>query len=372
MLVDLVRDGRMPAGTHVTMPIAVSAIEHGLAPLFDEATQTGNVPGDHDALIQLAVHRLDSAASADAAAEALTELLDAAAVFNIEIGLLKGLAIGARWYATPDLRPAVDIDVFVNPDQTDRLGPFVELLTGRPESRRAVDAMVAEGRVFEYSMRVHGVAVDLHIDPMNLVILTRQRRLVWQRCESLPLPEGPSIKVLDLELSIVQALLHVFRDNFADLLHLCDVNLMIDSRPDWGFIADYAEAEGLTDIVRFSLGFVCDVFDRPSPMPRSISTVNRALIALIWPARIRLEGDDSVARSYRRQSLASLLVEGRRLDVVRALVRRLFPPRIVIDDRFEGCECPYPIALLRWRLAQRAQNRGRHAEPSTGAARAAI
>ena len=28
-----------------------------------------------------------------------------------------------------------------------------------------------------------------------------------------------------------------------------------------------------------------------------------------------------------------------------------------IDDRFEGCDCPYLIALLRWRLAQRAENR---------------
>ena len=355
ILVDLVRNGETPTCTYVTMPTAISAIEHGLAPLLDAAVQSGQLGGDHDALVQLAVHRLDSAAAAAAVSEALAELLEAAATVDIEIGLLKGVAIGARWYAQPDLRPAVDLDVFVNPDQADRLGEFVELLTGRPASRRAIDAMVAEGRVFEYSVGVRGVTVDVHIDPMNLVVLTHQRRLVWQRSEALPLPEGPSIKVLDLETSIIQALLHVFRDNFADLLHLHDVLCMVNDNPDWDFITDYAATEGLTDVVRFSLGFVCDVFDRPSPLPRTISPASRLLIRALWPARIRLKGNESIAKSYRRQTLASLLIKGRRLEVARALGRRALPPRIVIDDRFEGCDCPYPMALLRWRLAQRAR-----------------
>ena len=169
--------------------------------------------------------------------------------------------------------------------------------------------------------------------------------------------------MLDLEVSMVQALLHLFRDNFADLLHVYDIQLMIDKDPDWSFIESYATDEGLTDVVRFSLATVCDVLGRPSPLSRDISPISQTLIWILWPQRLLLRGNESLARSRRRQSLASLLVAGQRLEVARALVGRAFPPRSVIDDRFEGCDCPYPIALLRWRLSQRAENKRRNEAP---------
>ena len=363
-LIRLARGHNSPTTAKVTVPIVDSAIEHGMAPLLDDERETAQMPGDRDALIALAMHRLNSSAGTAAAARVLTELLDSAGRIGIEIGLVKGLAIGQRWYPSPDLRPAIDVDIFVNPDDAHRLGEFVELLTSRPESRIAVDAMVAEGRVFEYSIPIQGIPVDLHIDPMNLVVLTRQRQLVWERAEVLSLPAGRSIKALDLEMSIVQALLHLFRDNFADLLHFCDIDRMINAGPDWEFVTTYAEAEGLTDLIRFSLGYACEILDRPSPLPTEIGRSSRLLIRAIWPRRIRLKGGDSVARSYRRQSLASLLVAGRRIDVARALIGRAFPPRIVIDDRFEPCGCPYPIALLRWRLAQRSEIKRRNTAPT--------
>ncbi len=204
-------------------------------------------------------------------------------------------------------------------------------------------------------MNINGVPVDVHLDPMNLVVPTRQQALAWRRTRTIAAPGGRPVRTLDLELSLVQALLHLFRDNFADLLHVYDIQLMIEEGPDWDFIEAYAAAEGLTDLVRFSLATSCDIFDRPSPLSREISPASRALIRIVWPQRILLHGTESMERSRRRQSFASLLIAGRRFDVVKALIGRLFPPRVVIDDRFEGCECPYPIALLRWRLAQRAE-----------------
>ena len=359
-LLALTGRGDIPPDVRITRSVADSAIEHGVAPLLDHLAQSDEVNGDHNALVKVAVQRLDSVAMATDQTRALATLLQAAQTAGVELAVFKGIAIGGRWYHQADLRPSVDIDVFVNPADAHLMGGFVEAVTGEPTSRQVINDMVAEGRVFEHPLIVDGVAIDLHIDPMNLVVPTRQLRLVWERTELVGVPGGRVVRTLDLEMSIVQSLLHAFRDNFADLLHLHDVVLMIDDDPDWEFIESFAATEGWTDIIRFSLAFVCDTYGRTSPLPREISATNRFLVAAFWPARILLRGSDSLARSHHRQTLVSLLVEGRRAEVVGALVRRAFPPRAVVDQRFPGCDCPYPIALLRWRLAQRAELKRRY------------
>ncbi len=351
----LARGDELPADLRVTTALVDSAAEHGVAPLLDEAVRDHGLDGDHDALVQLAMHSLESAADTRAAFEVLGTLLDAGDSLGIDIAVFKGLAIGSRWYPRPELRPANDIDVFVDPDQVDRLGELVERFAAKPGSRETVEGMVAEGRVFEYSLVVDRVAVDLHIDPMNLVVSTRQQQLLWEHTEMIPISDGRTARTLDLELTIVQSLLSLLRDNFADLLHLYDVTLMLDNDPDWDFIEAFVEAEGWTDIVRFSLGFVCDAFERPSPLPRDISISSRMTIGRLWPNRILLEGSESIVRSPRRQSMASLLIAGRRFDVTGAMLQRIFPSRSVIDDRFAESAGPYPVALYRWRRSQQAE-----------------
>lgn len=354
-LLDLVTRSNAAQTTRITRRVVDSAIEHGVAPLLDDAAQRLNLDGDHDAFIRLAMHSLDSAAAAAAARRALHSLLDTANSLGIELAVFKGVAIASRWYPRPELRPAVDVDVFAAPDQTDRLGDFAEAVSSRPQSRIAVDTMVAEGRVFEYSLVADGVTVDLHLDPMNLVVPIRQRDLLWAKTELIDIGDGKLIRVLDLELSIIQALLHLLRDGFVDLLHAYDLSLMFDDNPDWTFIEEFADAEGLTDAVRFSVDVVCTILNRPPPIRTDISPFNRLLASVAWPNRSRLGGLEAGGDGPHRQSLASLLITGRRREVASALLRRVFPPRAVIDDRSTECDCPYPIALVRWRLAQRAE-----------------
>ena len=62
-LIRLAQGHGFPTTDMVTMPIVDSAIEHGMAPLLDNAIETAKLPGDHDALIRLAMRRLDSAAA---------------------------------------------------------------------------------------------------------------------------------------------------------------------------------------------------------------------------------------------------------------------------------------------------------------------
>ena len=354
-LLRLARGDDLPTDLHVATALVDSAAEHGMAPLLDAVVRNHELDGDHDALVQLTMRSLESAADTRAALEALDSLLDTCDTLGINIAVFKGLAIGSRWYPRPELRPACDIDVFVDPEQIDRLGELVERFATKPGNRAAVEGMVAEGRVFEYSLVVDRVAVDLHIDPMNLVVPTRQQQLLWEHTEMIPIPNERKIRTLDLELTIVQALLHLFRDNFADLLHIYDVSLMLDDDPDWHFIEAFIETEGWTDLVRFSLGFVCDVLERPSPLPRDISTNSRMAISTFWPERILLKGPESIIANPHRQSMASLLIAGRRLDVAGAMTRRVFPSRSVIDDRFEDSTGSYPVALYRWRRSQQEE-----------------
>ncbi len=173
----------------------------------------------------------------------------------------------------------------------------------------------------------------------------------------LVLSDGRTIRTLDLELSIVMALVHLLRDTFADLMHFYDVDLMIDANPDWDFIAAFIEEEGWTDLVRFGLGVVCDVLDRPSPLPRDLGSISRILTAFLWPRRLLLRGTASVVKSHRRQFFSSLLVSGRRREVADALMRRILPPRAIIDYRFPGFDGPYLLALLRWRRSQHREYR---------------
>jgi hypothetical protein len=343
------------------MPIVESAVEHGLAPLLDDEVRAVGLAGDRDALVRLAMHSLESAAATNRARDTLIRVADVAASLDLEIAVFKGLAIGARWYPHPQLRPAADVDIFVEPSQANRIGDLINALAPDGAASHAVDAMLRKGSVFEQSLDVGGTTVDLHVDPMNLVIPTRGQRILWQRTERIDLGADRSVRTLDLELSMIQALLHLMRDDFADLLHVDDIARMLDADPDWSFIEAFATGEGWRDLVRFSLSVVCDILRRPSPLSPTLTASNSALTRLFWPERIRLRGTDRVFQGAQRQSTASLLVTGRRFEVAGALTRRLFPPRSVIDERHPNAGSPYPVALVGWRRAQRAEIRRQRA-----------
>ncbi|MCL1693354.1 MAG: nucleotidyltransferase family protein, partial [Actinomycetia bacterium] len=328
---------------------------------LDHGVQHLGLEGDADALTVLAMLTLESAADLHAAQTALDTLLNVADDLGIDVAIFKGMAIGSRWYDDPSLRPAYDIDIFVAPEQLDRMGELAAHFDPAPGTEQAISAMVKENRVFEHTVSIDGFDVDIHRDPMNLTLESRLLGDIWVTAEPIELPNGTVVRMLNLEWSLIQALLHLFRDNFADLLHIYDVALMLDADPDWGAVAAYVEREGWTDLIRFSLGYVCDVLGRTSPLPTVISPQSRMLITTVWPRRLRLQGHDSVARAYRRQSLTGILVRGRRLETVRPLALRVFPPRSVIDHRSTATSDPYIVALYRWRRAQHRQARAARA-----------
>jgi len=355
-LLPLIRGEEMPPGVRITAQVVASAEEHGVAALLDHEVTRRDIDVGQELRTRLAMGALAVAAENQSAQAAAVSISETATDLDIDIAIFKGVAIGRRFYRNPSLRPTIDVDVFVNPAQVHRMGELFEALGSSHETRSAVETMVAEGRVFEESITVSGSTVDLHRDPMNMVLVSRLEQESWNSTIPFELTNGTILHTLGLEWSIVQALLHGFRDNFADLLHIYDLDLMFDDDPDWDRIATIAETEGWTDIIRFATAFVADALGRPSPLPRHIKRSSLLLIRRIWPNYLLLKGADSVVTSLRRQSALSLLTRGRRSELSLAYMKRIAPSRAVIDLRSQPSDDPYAVALYRWRREQRRTN----------------
>lgn len=188
---------------------------------------------------------------------------------------------------------------------------------------------------------------------MNIVLPSVREHDRWDRTVTVALPNGGKVRTLDLEDTVIQALLHLFRDNFADLLHCWDVRLMIEAGPDWDEVERRTAVDGWTDIVRYAAWFVADTFGLAPPLPTSITRWRRAVIEAVWPRDLLLQGARSVTRSDRRQSALSLLTAHRPAALAAAYGRRVFPPRSVIELRSGRSDLSYPVALADWRMRQR-------------------
>ncbi len=357
LLLPLLTGGDLPADTVIALDVIESAEEHWVAALIDVAVTDRGLSVTAEARARLMARSLATEAEVAACVATASRVVEIAESLGIEIAIFKGLAIGARFYDDPATRPSIDVDIFVAPRDVRRMGELAVALGSDADDGAAIDAMVEEDRVFETSVVVDDVMVDVHRDPMNMVTLSNHDHASWFRTVTFELPDGTVARTLGLEDTIIQALLHLFRDNFADLLHINDVRLLMDAEPDWGVVALRAEEEGWTDIIRYATWFVCDTLGRPSPLPTRIARWRKIAIGRVWPREILLQGHRSHAQGARRQSALSLLVTNDPIGLARAYRQRILPPRSVIEHRSGPSNVPYPLALVRWRLEQRRQAR---------------
>ena len=232
LLLPLLRGDPLPSDAAVTDEVVSSAEEHRVAGLITATIEGGDIPIDHDLRARLTASAIASAAEHDSTLAAATSVLAIAADLGIDVAVFKGLAIAHRFYTDPTLRPATDVDVFVAPHHTDRLPTLARALG--VEDTSEIEALTSNGSVFEVMAVVDGVAVDIHSDPMNMIVPSKDPEERWSRTISVATPSGSEFRTLDLEDSIIQSLLNSFRDNFADLLHINDLRLMIAARSRLG------------------------------------------------------------------------------------------------------------------------------------------
>ena len=351
LLLPLIR-GHDVQGVRISEAVVASAEEHWVAALvFDEVER-------QELRLKAPIRKRLAASSAAVEAENLAALaslkaaLAAADEVGVEIAVFKGLTTGAIHYQRPMSRPTVDVDVFVDPESVDAMPDLVAAIGGAPADIIATKALVEQGRVFEVTTQPGPAPVDLHRDPMNMVLPSRRAEDRWEHTVTVDLPDGTTIRTLDLEDSVIQALLHLLRDNFADLLRINDVRLMMNAEPDWFLIEQRAEEDGWRDLVRYATWYTCEVLGRESPLPVDVARWKRMALGTVWRRNLRLRGPESHGRGMRRQSALDLLSSGRQTQLAKAYAQRFFPPRVVIDARSSESSAPYPVALTTWRLRQ--------------------
>lgn len=355
LLMPLLRGDDLPPETEITEEAIDSAEEHQVAALVGDVVTEAGYPIEHDLVARLTADTLAVEAEFAAAASTASRICHVASDLDIEIATFKGQAIAKRFYPIPNHRPSIDVDVFVGPLDTHRLPDLVTALGASADDAAAIDGMIHADRVFEASFELDGVLVDIHRDPMNMMILSPDEQDRWDRTTTFSLPDGTAARTLDLEDTVIQALLHLFRDNFADLLHVNDVRLMMARSPDWEVIDARATDGGYRDLIRFATWFVADQLAEDSPLPTEISRWRKLIIGGVWRPSLLLTAHNSHTHSLRRQFVLGALMDESPAAIGRSYLERLFPPRAVIDHRFEPDAGPYPVALARWRLAQRRE-----------------
>ncbi len=336
-----------------------------MSALVHHAVQDQKLAGDPEVLRILAADSLRAASRSKIAADALRQIVDAADG-QFQIGLAKGVAFDLSLYAGRAVREFADLDIFLNRQELFRFGEILRTLGDVEVDVALVNRIASSGRTYEHAVRVGSIWVDVHNDIMNFVLPIRQHDLFWSRL--IPIEEisakpdqwagkvssagRATVLLLDAELMVIQALANYARDLFTDLRHLNDFRVMFEGDIDWDFVASFAEAEGWYDLVASSLDVVCSYLEVPSPLPIRSKSAHMLATQVLWPERHRLRGRSRIGGVRTGQARASLLISGRRAELVREIYRRIIPPKELLDLLDYPAPGPRVWRVLRYRWNQ--------------------
>jgi hypothetical protein len=287
----------------------------------------------------------------------LTAVRDRLRDVGVEAVALKGVTAEARYYDRTGERPSTDVDVLVAPEARGRAGAVVRALDPSHPLVDVVDSLVSSGSVQSVDVRVDGEPVDVHFDLYKLGFAMRAPALVWEHTDEVAGPDGTPVRVLSPELALVHFLVHANKDSFPRLIGYADVvRVMGRADLDWDLVGELADAEGLADVTACALDTISRALEvAPAPIPRRAGL--RTLVwQVTWPDRVTLQGASGPSRS-RRQEVLPFLVRGRVVDATRAAVRIVLPARAAVVQRYSHIPGPYPVRLLRGRLASATARR---------------
>ena len=327
-----------------------SAVEHRLAPLLAHQLRLGDRSLGSEAGRLLAFEELAGRSVSQKLAQARRTTLDRLAEAGFELALFKGEATAALWWPAAELRPSTDVDLFVNPDDVERLDGLVRTLDPDFPHADALPRLAAARTLQWLACTVADVAIDVHIDPMNLLARTRQLDRMWERAVSVRLADGASVRVLDPSTALVHWAVNQTRDGFPYLVGLADLRFALaDPRIDWDEVARFAAAEGWTAMVTGALRYGCDMLGVTPPQPLGRQTPRERAIVGLLPLRSRLCGDQTTARARTTRWLVQLSAEGRSVDSLARFARRLFLPRSMLA-RHTDLSGPYLWRLYKHRM----------------------
>ena len=360
-LIDLA-GGRDPGRIEVDdETIAVARDHRVVGLLWSHLRSTGQTRMDLAMIdLQIQAHQQRIWALAERAVE-VARLLD------VEVAMVKGCALERRFYGRDGERPSSDVDLLVAPSELHRIPELVMAFQPDHSWIPYLPRMVRRKQIQSVTVAVDRMEVDIHLDVLKLGIHTRQADQAWAALRTEQLPNGAELRVLDDTWTLLLLLAHLNKDRFQRLLGYADVVRVVrhgavDPDQFWRL----AEGEGLTLPMARTLRTVeRDLHvDLRFPTP-NVGGLSAAAWDRLWRPEIRLLGREGRERFRYRQDLIPLLANGRRTETVRWWSRELFPPAGAVAAEYPDTSGPYPVRLVRGRLAaKRAKQR---AEASRGA-----
>lgn len=325
-----------------------SAIEHRVDGLLWRAVQEGQISMPASEQRVLAGLSLRTRARNARLWDVLEETTTLLAAEGIEVASAKGVTSESRWYEQAGTRPALDLDLFLRPDHLKRAREVVEIIQPSHALVESVADLARTGRLQSIDIRFRGVDVDLHFDILKFEIETKQNELIWDRTELVPTPNGGIVRVLDPEMSLILALLHLNKDRFAYLLGFVDVVRIIEQeRLDWAFVDRFLRVEGIESHIYSALDVIFETLHLETPEHPVQSGWRSAFWKRLWPEQMRLNGDVGRVSNRRRKYLIGATARGRSLEAAWRRLQRMFPPKELLDYYHPRRGGPYLWRLMR-------------------------
>jgi hypothetical protein len=331
-----------------------SAIEHRMAGLLWTRAQKGEISAPQEVRERLESLDVQAWARARMLESAFGQLLEVAEAVGVRVALIKGLATAGRWYDRPAERWAYDLDIVVHPKDLPGVDDLVAGLYPDHPLIGEIGPMVRGKHLQSVDLGVAGMPVDIHLDPLKLeLVWSTAPERYWDHMTEVPLGDGLSAPAFDNDVSLFLHLLHLNKDHFRRLIGYADVvRGGAQSDLDWNVVIDFAAGEGVAEHALNTVRAVEEELHVDFSLPGPHGSWRSGVWARSWPRESRLSGMNQNVHRH-RLFVIPLTAKGRAVSAASGWLRRLWPPKVLLDYYYPGVRGIYPVKLLRARIHRR-------------------
>jgi hypothetical protein len=324
-----------------------SAVEHRMTGLLWSAAEAIGLPKDHDLSARLADLDLRNWARQSVLRNGLIKVSRLLDRHGIQAAVLKGIPAEDRWYGRTGERPSRDIDLLLGPQHLKQVDDVVEALQADHVLVGHAQRLVNGHRLPEVELWVENVPIDLHFDLLGLGPFGRDPQAAWDHLVLHDLGSGATVPVLDAEISLVNFVLHLNRDNFRRLLGFADVIRVLRAELiQWEMVEQFVAAEGIQTLFDESLRIVHEELQTSPVNVARPTTWRTRMHRRLWRPQVRLLGNAGLAEGPKRQFWQPFLVRGGVLSAMRWWLKRLLPPPALVRY-YRASVSDEPISYLR-------------------------
>lgn len=206
---------------------------------------------------------------------------------------LKGSLLGLQVYNNLALRTPGDIDLLVEPAQSDRILDLLETLgyhwpLAKEWTPTQQKLYIAQQGEVSCISKENGISLDLHFRwSGNAQLFTLPFEQAWQRATLLKVSEAHSPRVLCLEHQLLYLSVHGAKHEWERLSWLLDIAMLIQQPINWEIVRTEAKQLGIQRPVSQALALVHELFE--IDIPEAWSTdgwMERDCVSINWLASI--------------------------------------------------------------------------------------